>query len=201
MAEHKSTAVALGAYICFEDEAGQGLRPPRGRTWGRRGVTPVVKVSNAGTKRVNLAALIAFRPAARPHVRLIHRSLVYRGRKDEKKGFDEHDYIRLLDAAHQQLRAPIVLVWDNLNRHKSATIRALISTRSWLTVFYLPTTAPELNPVEGVWAVMKSGLVNLVKREIDQLLQIVKQRLRRMQYRPELLIGLLAKTGLDPRPP
>jgi hypothetical protein len=48
---------------------------------------------------------------------------------------------------------------------------------------------------------MKSGLVNLVKRDVDQLRTIVKQRLRRMQYRPELLAGLLAKTGLDPRPP
>jgi hypothetical protein len=48
---------------------------------------------------------------------------------------------------------------------------------------------------------MKSGLVNLVKTEIDQLHDLVKQRLRRMQYRPELLAGLLAKTGLDPRPP
>ena len=79
MAEHKSTAVALGAYICFEDEAGQGLKPPRGRTWGRRGVTPMVKVGNAGTKRVNPAGLLAFRPAQRPQVRLIHRSLVYHG--------------------------------------------------------------------------------------------------------------------------
>ena len=25
---------------CFEDESGQGLRPPKGRTWGRRGHTP-----------------------------------------------------------------------------------------------------------------------------------------------------------------
>jgi len=25
------------------DESGQGLRPPKGRTWGRRGRTPVVK--------------------------------------------------------------------------------------------------------------------------------------------------------------
>lgn len=161
----------------------------------------MVKISNAGTKRVNLAGLLAFRPSPAPRVRLIHRCRVYHGRKNEPKGFDEHDYIRLLDAAHQQLRAPIVLVWDNLNTHKSAVMHRLVSARSWLTVFYLPTTAPELNPVEGVWAVMKSGLVNLVKRGIDQLRDIVKRRLRRMQYRPELLAGLLAKTGLDPRPP
>ena len=29
----ESTARDLGAFICFEDEAGQGLRPPKGRTW------------------------------------------------------------------------------------------------------------------------------------------------------------------------
>lgn len=161
----------------------------------------MVKISNAGTKRVNLAGLIAFRPGPSPRVRLIHRCRVYHGWKNEPKGFDEHDYIRLLDAAHQQLRAPIVLVWDNLNTHKSASMRRLTAARKWLTVFSLPTTAPELNPVEGVWAVMKSGLVNLVKHEIDKLRAIVKHRLRCMQYRPELLAGLLAKTGLDPRPP
>lgn len=161
----------------------------------------MVKVTNAGTKRVNLAGLIAFRPGHPVRVRLIVRSLVYRGRKGEKKGFDERDYIRLLDAAHQQLHAPIVLVWDNLNTHKSALMKRLIATRAWLRVFHLPACAPELNPVEGVWSAMKSGLVNLAKRDIDQLRALVKTRLRRMQYRPSLLTGLLAKTGLDPRPP
>lgn len=28
--------IEQGAWICFEDEAGQTLRPPRARTWGRR---------------------------------------------------------------------------------------------------------------------------------------------------------------------
>ena len=42
LAGHKSTAADLGAWLCFEDESGQGLRPPKGRTWGRRGRTPVV---------------------------------------------------------------------------------------------------------------------------------------------------------------
>ena len=110
--------------------------------------------------------------------------------------------MRLLDAAHQQLRAPVVLVWDNPNRRKSATVRTLISTWSRLTVFCLPATAPELDPVEGVWSVMKSGLVDLVKHEINQLHRLVEQRLTQiqMQYRSELLAGLLAKPGLDPRP-
>jgi hypothetical protein len=31
-----STAADLGAWLCFEDESGQGLCPPKGRTRGRR---------------------------------------------------------------------------------------------------------------------------------------------------------------------
>src|SRR6266705_2250855 len=45
LARHKRTAADLGAWLVFEDESGQGLRPPKGRTWGRRGHTPVVKVT------------------------------------------------------------------------------------------------------------------------------------------------------------
>lgn len=33
VARHKRRAADLGARLCFEDEAGQGLRPPKGRTW------------------------------------------------------------------------------------------------------------------------------------------------------------------------
>ena len=63
-------------------------------------------------------------------------------------------------------------------------MRELIARRSWLTVFHLPPYAPELNPVEGIWSAMKSGLVNLAKRSIEALTSLVKTRLRRMQYRP-----------------
>jgi len=71
-----------------------------------------VKVTAAGTKRVSFAGVLGFRPGHARPPRLIHRSIVYHGRKNQKKGFDEHDYARLLDAAHQQLGGPIVLVWD-----------------------------------------------------------------------------------------
>ena len=129
MAQDKRTAADLGAWLCFEDESGQGLRPPKGRTWGRRGRTPVVRVTAQGSKRVSVAALIA--------------------------------------------------------------------ARSWLTVFQLPAYAPELNPVEGIWSVLKRSLANLTKHGIDQLTTLVKTRLRPMQYRPGLIEGFLAKTGLD----
>ncbi|WP_417159150.1 transposase [Streptomyces gilvifuscus] len=124
----KKRAADLGAWLCFEDEAGQGLRPPKGRTWGRRGCTPVVKVTAAGTKRVSMAALICSKAGRRP--RLIYRIYLDRGpAKGRRKGFTEIDYARLLDAAHQQFGGPIVLVWDTLNTHVSRMMRRLIAAR------------------------------------------------------------------------
>ncbi|MDH6222765.1 hypothetical protein M2283_010117 [Streptomyces pseudovenezuelae] len=137
----------MGAWLCFEDEAGQGLRPPKGRTWGRRGHTTVVRVTAAGTKRVSMAALICTKAGHRS--RLIYRIHLDRGpAKGRRKGFTETDFARLLDAAHQQLDGPIVLVWDNLNTHVSRTMRDLVDARLWLTVYQLPPYAPEFNPVE-----------------------------------------------------
>jgi transposase len=154
----------------------------------------VVTVTGGHDTRVSLAALIALRPGQRP--RLIYRT--HRARRgDTRKGFTETEYARLLDAAHQQLNGPIVLVWDNLNTHTSGAMARLIAARDWLTVFRLPSYASELNPVEPVWSNLKRSLANLTKHDIDQLTALVKSRLRRMQYRPGLLEGFLAKPGLD----
>jgi len=50
---------------------------------------------------------------------------------------------------------------------------------------------------------MKKGLGNLAARDVDQLAAIVKNRLKRIQYRPALIGGFLAQTGLtlEPQPP
>jgi putative transposase len=157
----------------------------------------VVRVTGASNKRVSLAALIATKPGHRP--RLIYRVHTGRGRRhgnDRRKGFTEADYARLLDAAHQQLGGPLVVVWDNLNVHVSGAMAELIAARPWLTVCQLPPYAHELNPVEAVWSHLKRSLANLTKQGISQLTALVKTQLKQMQYRPGLPGGFLAQTGL-----
>jgi putative transposase len=100
-------------------------------------------------------------------LRLIYQMRQHRGRKGERRGFGEADYTALFDAAHQQLGGPLLVVWDNLNTHTSARMRRLIAARPWLTVFYLPAYASELNLVEGVWAHMKKSLANPAMRTVD----------------------------------
>lgn len=201
MAADKSTAARLGAWICFQDEAGQSLRPPKGRTWSRRGRTPQVRVTGKGSGRVSLSGVIAIRP--RERIRLVYRTMAHHGRKGEPKGFREPDLAEMLDLLYQQLgRVPIVLIWDNATSHRDAAMRKLLATRTWLTVFYLPAYTPALNPVEGVWSVLKRSLANLAPHTTDALAAAIKTRLKRMQYRRDgFLEGLIAETGLTLEPP
>ncbi len=104
---------ALDAWLCFEDEAGFSMTPPTARTWARRGRTPVIRVRGRSQRRFSVAALACYKQGERSR-------LIYRPKRhvDHKRGgrrsFTWTDYRDLLIAAHQQLGAPMVLVWDNL---------------------------------------------------------------------------------------
>ena len=92
----------------------------------------MVRVTAAISPRVSVAALLASKPGRRP--RLLYRTPRSPRGRGRRKGFTEADYAALLDAAHQQLGGPIVLVWDNLSTHTSKAMTELIAARPWLTV-------------------------------------------------------------------
>ncbi|MFI5670975.1 transposase [Streptomyces sp. NPDC051704] len=178
----------------FEDEAGFTRRPPRERTWGRRGRTPVVTVSGRRSGRLSVAGLVAVRPGFRTP--LCHRLITHPSGKGKHRSMGERDFIALIEGAHQLVKAPIVLVWERLNTHVSHAMRELIAQRDWLTVFLLPAYSPDLNPVEWVWAHVKRSLANLAVVTLDRLEALVRNRLKRLQYRPDTLDGFIAGTGL-----
>ncbi|MER7342444.1 transposase [Streptomyces sp. NPDC000075] len=190
----KRARAACGDYVCFEDEAGFNRRPPRGQTWGQRGVTPVVTISGRRAGRLSVAGLIAMRPGSR--TRLCHRLRTHPAGKGVRRSMGERDFISLVDGVHQLVRASIVLVWDRLNAHVSRRMRDLVAEREWLTVFLLPAYSPELNPVEWVWAHVKRSLANLALMALSRLQVLVRHRGKRLQYRPHILDGFIAGTGL-----
>ncbi|MFD3782331.1 transposase [Streptomyces sp. NPDC059985] len=194
----KRVRAACGGFVCFEDEAGFTRRPPRGRTWGRRGVTPIVTVSGRRAGRLSVAGLIAMRPGSR--TRLCHRLRRHPAGGGARRSMGEDDFIALVDGAHQLVRAPIVLIWDRLNTHVSRKMQNLIARRDWLTVFLLPAYSPDLNPVEWVWAHVKRSLANLAVMALDRLEALVRNRLKRLQYRSHTLDGFIAGTGLTLEP-
>lgn len=69
-------------------------------------------------------------------------------------------------------------------------------------MYRLPAYALELNPVEAVWAHLKTGiLANLAVTRVEDLTLTIRTALKRIQYRPALLQGFLAATGLQLEPP
>ncbi|MEU8951072.1 transposase [Streptomyces sp. NPDC048489] len=147
------------------------MTPPTTRTWSRRGHTPVVRVRGRSRRRISVAALACYK-TGEPS-RLIYRPCPD-ARPDGRKSFSWKDYRDLIQTAHQQLGAPIVL----------------------------PPYAPDLNPVESVWSVLRrTTTANRAFADPDDLITAVWRGLRQLQYRPDVLDGCLTGTGLRRQPP
>jgi DDE superfamily endonuclease len=153
--------VATGAWICFEDESGRALQPPKARTRGRRGRTPVVLVSGRGSGRISVAGLACIK-AGQPG-RFYYRMQGHRLRPGTRRAMSEADYAALITAAHGYLNAPVIVICDSLNTHLIRKMHAFTTGHpDWLTVIRLPAYALDLNPVEAAWSVVKNSLGNLV---------------------------------------
>ncbi|MCX5388488.1 transposase [Streptomyces sp. NBC_00094] len=175
-------AALSGAWLAFEDEAGFSMTPPQAKTWSQRGRTPVVRVRGRSRRRVSIAALTWYQPGHRS--RLIYRPRRDYGQRDGRKSFSWRDYRDLLITAHQQFGGPIALVWYNLNAYKAADLRRFTQGRDWLTIYYLPPCAPDLNPVEGIWSLLRRGwLSNVAFSTPEHLVQRIRRGLRHIQYR------------------
>ena len=92
----------------------------------------------------------------------------------------------------------VVLLWDGLSSHWSYKMRAhLDAQRDWLTVERLPPYAPELNPVEYLWANLKGGeLANFAGDTVAEVAGQAQQGIRRVCDSDSLAVGFLAPTGL-----
>ena len=92
----------------------------------------------------------------------------------------------------------VVLIWDGLSSHWSTRMRAYLdSQRDWLRAERLPAYAPELNPVEYLWANLKDvELANLPTTTLAEVADAAAQGIQRVCDSDDLVVGFLAHTGL-----
>lgn len=164
------------------------------RTWVPRGQTLIITVQGRSRRRTYIAVLACYKPGQRSR-------LIYwprpDSRPDGRKSFAWSDYRDLLIAAHRRLSGSIVLIWDSLGTRLTAGMRAFIAAQDRLTVVQLLTYAPDLNPVEGIWSPLRRRFPSDVAfTSPEHLIRIVRQGLRTLQYRSDLIDGCLAGTGL-----
>lgn len=161
------------------------------RTWGQRGHTPLIALSRKRNRRVNVGGWLCINPVD-GRVRLVYTA--------QRTPITQRDLPALIDRVHDQLGAPLVLVWDNHSSHTAERVRRELADREWVSVVHLPRYAPELNPVETLWSHLKTVLANRAFRSLEELEKVMRSHLRSVQRRPGLLRGFIRSVGLDPDP-
>jgi len=78
-------------------------------------------------------------------------------------------------------------------------MRAWLATqRAWLAVERLPAYAPELNPVEGLWASLKAvELANLTGPTLAEMIDQAHLGIERVRQTPQLAYSFLRHAGLS----
>lgn len=147
-----------GASVLFIDEMALMLQPLVRRTWAPRGERPVMYCWD---RRDRLSVMGGLTLSPRRHriglYFAIHRQNV---RTDEVENF--------VREVQRQLRRPLIVVMDRLPAHRSAAKRLQNDQR--FMIEWLPSYAPDLNPVEANWSHTKYGdLANYVPGDLMDL--------------------------------
>ena len=108
--------------------------------------------------------------------------------------------VHFLDALLRHINGPMLIVWDRLAAHRSGLVRDyLMSLQGRIKVEYLPAYAPDLNPVEYIWAYWKQHeLPNVCTKDYWQLGEVARRTLRRMRRRSRLVTAFWKQSSLWP---
>ena len=91
----------------------------------------------------------------------------------------------------------LYVVWDRLNAHRTAE-RLVADLGDGVLFEYLPGYAPELNPVEQIWAHSKHAeLANAVYEDTVDMLDRVFESLQSKQRKRELLTNFFRHARLS----
>jgi transposase len=174
----------------FWDESGASLLPVVRRTWAPRGHTPVIR-HHFKWERMSMAAALCYGSRGGGAQLAFHHQL------------DAYDTDTLIQALGELRRAlggqKATLLWDGLPAHRSRVMRAwLRRQRHWLVVEPLPGYAPELNPVEALWANLKGvELANLAGDTLQEVTAAAEHGIHRIGHTHHLAYSFLRHCGLS----
>lgn len=186
----KKNAKKCRAWIVFLDESGISERPPVRRTWAPRGRTPLLR-HPFNWKKLSICSAIGYRWdgfRCRIYFRIVSGS------------YNDEKLIDFLEELHKQLGAKqVVLIWDGLPSHRSRRMtRYVEAQRRWLSVVRLPAYAPDLNPVEGLWAnILGQELANRSVEDLGEVVEGVRCGFRRIHSAGTLVRSFLDHAGLS----
>src|SRR6201984_3451362 len=166
-------AKAAGGEVYFWDESGFRADSVHGKTWGKKGETPVVERPG---QRQSISA------ASAVNARGGFWYCTYQG------GLNAESFVSLLRRMMRRRSRPVHLVLDGLPAHKTTLVKDYVApTKGMLTLHFLPGYAPELNPDEMVWSHMKrTGVARTPLRRGEKLQAKIEAQLSAIKRMPQL---------------
>ncbi|MCZ7582995.1 MAG: IS630 family transposase [Deltaproteobacteria bacterium] len=172
------------------DESGFCLIPPVRKTWAPKGQTPVL-THRYRHERISVIAGLSVSP------KRLRCGLYFDFSTDNINGEAAAEFLRQL---LRHLPGPIIVLWDNVAFHRSRPVKDLLARTTRLHLEAFPPYAPDLNPVEHVWSVVKSDLANGRPDDVHDLLgdlthritqtALSQRRLRRCVHEAQLSLFL-----------
>jgi transposase len=180
----KKMAQKQGAEIYFGDAAHIRSDHHAGRTWGRRGETPIVETTGA---RHGMSLISAI--SSRGHMRFMIK---------EKGGVNAGVFIEFLKRLLAGAERVIFLIVDRGPAHIARKTKAFVeSLNGSLRLFYLPPYSPDRNPDELVWKHLKADTVGrMTVTSKDDFKAKVRSSMRRLQNNPEKILSFYQKPSL-----
>lgn len=160
-----------GAEVHWGDETGLRNDDVRGRSFAKRGKTPVVRVLNKRFGR-SIISTITNRGQMR--------WMVFKGALDAEIFQDFLE--RLIKGAKRK----VFLILDNLPVHHAKVLRPWLEERKErIELFFMPGYSPELNPVEVANADLKKNVTSAPPpRTEEQLVKNIQSHYRSVSKRP-----------------
>jgi transposase len=176
-------AKAAGGEVYFWDESGFRADAVHGKTWGKKGDTPVV---HRPGQRQTISA------ASAVNARGGFWFCTYKG------GLNGELFVTLLRRMMRRRSKPVHLVVDGLPAHKTAAVKQYVaSTNGMLTLHFLPGYAPELNPDELVWShVKRTGVSRSPLRRGETLQGKIEAQLNAIKRMPRLIRSLFQEPNV-----
>jgi transposase len=172
------------AEIYFGDAAHMRSDHHSGRTWGKKGETPVVS-STGARYRMSLISAVT----SRGHMRFMIK---------EKGGVNADVFIAFLRRLMVGAKGRIFLIVDRGPAHIAKKTKAFVaSLHGKLRLFYLPPYSPDRNPDELVWKHLKADTVGRTSIiSLDDFRTKVKSSMLSLQRNPEKIRSFFQKPSL-----
>ena len=170
-------AQRTNALIFWQDEASVSLQPSTHRTWGTRGVTPVLRISG---KRGGVNCLSAVSVEGHLH------HWTHRGKVEQ-----DTIYNYLVELKWAYPGREVIVIMDNSPLHTAQWFKLNIAAVPGLHIRYLPPYSPEMNPDEKVWRHLKRvKLKHHGARSVIELKELLDKKLSEISQDTKFLLEI-----------